>query len=223
MAAGDVTDALVDELGIRLNDPEEMKFTEAVKLVALNDAILRTCILLNRGYLGELETVDAPQAMTASKLALSALTSGTPFTGNEGVVAVQNATTAGVYMTRVKLEDLKRLENSLLTSGATNMVYYVYAGSIYALNGGAATDPLVVYYLKNPVTLTTSVDPDINAALLDIVVDIAESSLWSTDDTLDRAEDAMASAMLQIDFLNTNYVPPFGIGTEGDNRYKKQA
>jgi len=222
MAAGDVTISLLDELGVRLEDPKERKYTEKVKIQALNSAILHACIELTNGYLGELEVVDTSTPMTAFALPLSALASGTPFTGSEGVIMVQNGSTGGRFMTRMKLEDLKKLENSILASGTTNLIYYVYAGSINCKNGGTPTDPIVVYYLKNPATVAIGTDPDINTALLDIVVDLAESLLFAADDDQGRADDALSSAMLQIDFLNAMYIPPFGIGTEGDKRYRNQ-
>ncbi len=56
MAAGDITNDLVDELQTRMRKPEGDKFTDSMCMSALNHGQIKTALFLHHSYLTELET-----------------------------------------------------------------------------------------------------------------------------------------------------------------------
>ena len=205
MAAGDKTDSLVAELGFRMEDPDEDYFTEALKLKALNDAQLKTAQLLDRKYLSTLEASDDDE-QTANSLAFTALTSN-PLNGGEGIIAVrdQSGGVPNEWLTKVSLKDRKRFANPLYTPSATNKVYWIFQEIIYTSDGNAADSSIYVYYMKEPTTMTTDVDPLLDDGLFDIILRFAEASLWGTDDksaNYTRRDAAYGEAMEYIEYLN---------------------
>ena len=72
----------------------------------------------------------------------------------------------------------------------------------------------VLYYLKTPTDIASGVEPILNSALHDIMIDLAEAELWRMDNKADRSQLAKASAMEQIKMLNDRYAieQPTGVG-----------
>jgi len=222
MAAGDITDALVDELGIRLEDPDEAVFTEAEKLLALNRGQVQVCHFLNNHYLTELETIDdgvanAGEDVSGGSFAFSSL-DNTPLKGAEGIIATGVKVGGSGYFkwaTEIDLPRRKRLENTYLAKSDTNILYYIYGSTIYYLLTTYASSTAAIYYLKVPTTMTTSVDPVINTGLHEIMLLFAESICWGMDAKIERRDKAYESAILQCDVLNAKYKPATEIGTKG--------
>lgn len=222
MAAGDITDALVDELGIRLEDSEENVFTEAAKLLALNRGQIQVCHYLRNEYLTELETIDdgvanAGEDISGGSFAFSSL-DNTVLKGAEGLLATSVQVGGSgdfLWATEIDLKRRKRLENTYLAKSDTNILYYVFASTIYYLLTTYASSVAAIYYLKVPATMTTSVDPVINSGLHEIMLLFAEALCWGMDAKIDRRDKAIESAMLQCEVLNAKYTPADNIGTKG--------
>jgi|TARA_R100000049_G_C1947346_1_gene93054 hypothetical protein len=112
--------------------------------------------------------------------------------------------------------DQKRLENTYLATSTTNPVAYVFGEKVF-VDGSSAEGALDVWYLRQPVAIAAnSTECELNIALHEIVIDLAESQLWKMDAKMDRAAAASASATAQITALNARYPAeaPGGIGTQ---------
>jgi len=221
MASGDITDALVDELGVRLEDPQESTFTEAVKLLALNRGQIQVCHYLNNGYLTELEAVESDLNISGGSYSMALLDSNNgPLKGAEGILAVGfDLLDAGTYTfaTELDIRNIKRTENTYLTDSLTNFLYYIFKNTIYCLWGGAtkASADGQIYYLSKPATMTTSIDPEINSGLHEIMLLFAETICWAMDAKIDRRTKALEAALNQCKRLNEEYSPAENIGTKG--------
>jgi len=227
MATGDTSDDLLDELGIRLEDPDEAVFTEAAKTVALTRGQIQVCHFLNNHYLTELETIDdgvanAGEDVSGGSFGLSSL-DGTPLKGAEGIIATSVQVGGSgdfIWATEIDLQRRKRLENTYLAQSDTNILYYVYANTIYYLLTTYASTVAAIYYLKVPTAIggtgaTTPADPTINSGLYEIMLLFAESICWGMDSKIERKDKAYESAILQCDVLNAKYKPATEIGTKG--------
>jgi len=221
MAAGDITDALVDELGIRLEDASESNFTEATKLLALNRGQIQCCHFLHSAYLTELEAVETDLDISGGSYSISSLDSSNgALKGGEGIIAVAfDLDDAGSYTfaTQVDLKNIKRTENTYLADSLTNFLYYIHGNTIYCLWGGdtKASADGQIFYLSIPATMTTDVDPEINSGLHEIMLLFAEAICWAMDGQIDRRTKAMESALAQVEVLNKKYTPADNIGTKG--------
>ena len=200
MAAGDLTDTLVDVLQIRMENPEGDKFTDAMCLDALNYAQKKAALFLHDKYLSELEVLTSAGAATASVKAFPSGAGNAPLNGAEGILEVYSVTNTG-YLKRNRVEEMKRLENTYLAGSTTNLTYYLFDEKIY-ISTDTAADSLQEYILITPVEMTTTVDPVLNASLYDIILKFAEAILWTASDKLKRRVSAYQDALNQIKRLN---------------------
>ena len=202
---------MLSTLGLRLEDPEESSFTQSAKLDALNIAQKSVVNLIHNAYLTDLQVIDSSKAMTGGNLGFSGLTS-VPI--RNGIVAVK--VNGGKWATMIEPADLKRLENTYLAGSTSNPVAYVFTEKIY-VEGPTATANIDVWYIKAPTAIGASGNEcELNVALHESVVDMAESQLWKMDAKIDRATAAYGSAVSQIEALNARYPAeaPTGIGTK---------
>jgi len=220
MAAGAITQNLLDELGLRLEDADEVKFTKEAKLEALNKAQLRLSQLLHDGYLTELEKVDSGlDASTQGIINLETLNSGHGILrGGEGIIRVQvdiggHGGASLKWATEIELRDIKKTQNTFLAGSNTNPLYYVFQKQIKIIITTYIGTTANVYYLQIPPTMAINVDPIINPSLRHLMLDLAESDCWKMDNKHDRATVARNSAFEEIKVLNERYTIPEGIGT----------
>jgi len=216
MADGDYTDAMVAELGLRLEDAAATVFTTALKLVMLNRAQVQVAQLLHNAYLTELEVISSASLDFSTTYALSGI-GNTVFRGAEGILKVKISPAAAGFLwaTEVEMKDVKRLENTYLAGSAENPVYYIFGNSIYPINGTAAGTLGTVYYLRAPTTMSTTVDPILNRALHPLITTLAEALCWGIDGKLERKQAALDIAFAEIEILNARYSAAENIGTNG--------
>jgi len=224
MAVGDVTQGLLDELGLRLEDPSESSFTQTMKLKSLNNAQKRLCNMLNSGYLTELETVDSAEDVSGGNVSLSSLDNDV-LRGAEGIIAVKfyaGGTGDGSYMNRQPVEKLRDLENSFLAASDDNLIYYVFNNTLYVQATTLTDSTADIYYRKVPtdmsVTSGAGVDPTVNSALYEVMLLLAEAECWAMDAQLERRGSALKSAYEEIEILNARYQEVKGIGTKSSRR-----
>lgn len=210
-------------LGLRLEDTAEANFTAATKLSALNVAQRKVANLLDETYLTELEVRDA---VTTNNTAITNgyITLGGGSTNQTANIPIRNsirnvqiAYNSGtpIYTIMMPFKEVKRLENSYLSSDSASPVSWVWAGLLYIRPMTGMTG-LIVYYLKEPTDIAASnADCILNVSLHDIVVDLAEAELWRMDNKSSRAQLAQANAMEQIKILNDRLAveAPTGVGT----------
>jgi len=206
MAAGDITDALLVDLGVKLEDIETTSpiFSESDRLQFLNDAQVELATMLDDGYLTELQETE-PQALDSGSVALSSLNSGEPvFRGAEGIKAV-NITPAGgtaKFAIRVESDNLEQTNNTLTGYSDTFPKYYIWADVIYPLLDTFVGSSADIYFLIYPTTMTTDVDPILNKSLHGIMLELAASRGFTVNNALDRAASLRQVAYDKINMLN---------------------
>ena len=192
---------MLDFLGIRMDDPAEVDFNQAVKLQVLNDAQLNLASLVQDSYLTEIEIKHgniAPAAtgiLTFEDLATAA--SVEVLNGRIRKIKI----TGGNWAKMITLADLPAVENnSYLTASVTTPYSYVFDESIYVLP--AADSPIDVYYLHQPVDISTSAACELAASLHETVLDFAEEALWLTVGNSERAKEAGSRAREYVAAIN---------------------
>jgi hypothetical protein len=211
------------KLGLRLEDTGENNFNTATKDSALNSAQRMVANFLHEAYLTELEFKDS---VTISGTGGLITLDGGNATNKSSQVPIRNSIRAvqlgTKYAIRIPFSDAKKLENEYLGADSVNPVYWVFGNNVTirpnAQVGGFTS--AVLYYLKTPTDMapasggTAEVQPILNSALHDIMIDLAEAELWRMDNKPDRSQLAKASAMEQIKMLNDRYAieQPTGVG-----------
>ena len=217
---------MLSTLGLRLEDPQESSFTQAAKLDALNIAQRSVVNLVHNSYLVELQAIVSNQAMVAYSVTYAVLTAANGQPIRNGIVAVK--LNGGKWATMIEPGDQKRLENTYLAGSATNPVSYIFGEKVYVDGAASGTTAIDVWYLRQPLAFTSgsavsnvsqvlTAECELNVAMHEIIVDLAESQLWKMDAKVDRAGAAFGNAKAQIDALNARYPAeaPSGIGTKG--------
>ena len=209
------------KLGIRLDDVGENIFTPQIKMDAINSARRLLVSVMDNKYLGELETVDNDQS----------LSSGTVTFASAGIDPIRDGI-IGIYdesnnkwCTMIEPGQVKSLQNTFLSGTTTSAVAYTFAETIYV--NPTSISSVDIWYYKNPTDFTYSDSGsgsggmasacELNAALQEIVVDMAEAQLWRIDGQATRGQGAMQNAMLAIQMLNGRIPKDLseGIGTSG--------
>ena len=139
---------MLDNLGLRLEDPDKKAFPESFRLQCLDDGQIILASLFPNDLLSTLEVLDSSQSLSSSKVLLSALTYDV-LKGVMGVVAVKN--TSGLWCNHVGLRDLKKTESGLHTPSRQNPSFYNFAGTIFPLP--TSLTAIDAYYLKMPSPL----------------------------------------------------------------------
>jgi len=199
-SAGDITDTLVDVLQIRMENPGGDEFTDAMCLDALNYAQKKSALFLHNNYLSELQVITSAGPATGSVKAFPSGAGNEPLNGAEGILEVYSVTNSK-YIKKTRIEEQRRLENTYLAGGASNLTCYLFAEDI-VVTTGLATESLQEYILITPVEMTTGVDPVLNSSLHDIILKFAEAILWTARDKLNRRISAYQDALNQIKRLN---------------------
>jgi hypothetical protein len=138
---------MLDNLGLRLEDPDKKLYPESFKLQCLENAQLVMASLLPNDLLTNLEVTDTNDTPSSGKVALSSLTYDV-LKGIMGIIAVKDYT--GLWCNPVGLKDLKKTENSFHASSTQNPMYYLFANGIWPLPTTLVID---TYYLKMPKPL----------------------------------------------------------------------
>lgn len=217
MAAGDISDALIADLELRLEDAASSTFTDTIKFKALEVAQLQLAYMLDNAYLTEFETVHTNLTVASSYVAFSSLTYSV-LKGNAGIIraALQLGGSGSYYWcTRLDIDRLKRLENTYMDGSDTNLLFWTFQQRVYFDATTPNNDKAKILYLAVPTAISTSVDPVMNSSLHPLLVIMAEAYCWALDGKLDRRKAALDMAFAEIKSLNERVVPAEGIGTRG--------
>jgi hypothetical protein len=219
MADGDVTKAMSDELGLRLEDADENNYTQATKIIFLSKAQRQVASFLHDAYLTELENKETDLDISSLHYyPIDSLNSGNGILrGGIGIKRVKidwNGSNS-TWCNEIDADDLKDRENQYLEASDTAPMYYIFNNRINVLCDSYTYANLDVYYQKLPDELTTAVDPVLNIGFQDLIITLAEANLWRADDKPERREAAYQLVMQEIEILNRRYRRPEGIGTQG--------
>lgn len=209
MASGDISDSLITELGYRLEDTGQVKFSSALLFEGLNYAQIRIAGLLDPSYLTEFENINSSVSIASGSVALSTVDSGGIINGANGIIACKVTPSGGTaqWAARTDITELRKLDDSSYFSKSdTNIFWYVFKSAIYFLLSTLSGSTADIYYLDYPVDITTDVDPTLNKALHPILVDFTEAYAWATDtengEAPGRRQIAENKALMQIKILN---------------------
>ncbi len=199
--------AMADELALRLEDPDEIRFSQGGKFILLNKAQIETMNLLDQIYLTEIEEVEPDKSLTDGYLAFSSLNSGNGiFKGKEGILRVQvDIGGAGTLIDAIEIEfeSVKETENPYFAGSDSIPLYYIYDEKIYVLITTYTDTTITVSYLKLPEDMGSEEDPTLNDTFQNLIITLAESMGWRIDKRLDRYQTALNDAMLEINYLNS--------------------
>lgn len=208
---------MLSTLGLRLEDPAESNFTQTAKLDALNIAQRSVVNLVHNAYLVELQTiVNDKTASAGSRYSTSTFANafGSALPIRNGITAIFDETN-DKWCTMIEPGDVKRLENTYLSGSAANPVAFIFDETIYIQPTSCVL--IDVWYIKAPTAIAANAtECELNVALHESVVDLAESQLWKMDAKVDRASAAFSNGAAQIEALNARYASeaPSGIGTQ---------
>ena len=173
--AGTTSQEMLDILALRLEDVNEVKFTAAVKLDALNKAQLKLTNLVHPRLLTELEVKEfALSCALASgddegSFAFSAL-ANQPLADKIQMVRINGG---GAWCHEIEIGDIRKTDNSFYTGSDARPYFYIHKKRIYVI---ASTDitSIDVWYLREPVDMVAQFTCD---ALDTAVADIASPDL----------------------------------------------
>ena len=136
--AGEITVAMIDELGLRLEDAAAINFTDTFKLEALNKAQYQLANMLHNSYLTELETEETAldwSGISSTGYAFSSLTADPVFRGGQGILKVGIGwgapATTYIWATQLDLQKIKRVENTYLVGSDANPLFYVFKSYLF--------------------------------------------------------------------------------------------
>ena len=211
MAAGDITAALLLDLGRRLEDTDSggNKFPDAVRYDGLNYAQLRMVGLLHPSYLTEFENVKSAQSISAGSVTLATIDSGGIINGGNGVIACKVTPGSGTaqWATKTSIDGLRTIQQSgHFAESDTNPYFYILTNKVYFLLSTYTAAVADIYYHDYPTDIASGVDPVLNTALHPVLLDFAEAYCWSTDsehgEIAARRAVPEAKAIAQIKILN---------------------
>ena len=186
-------------LGLRLEDAGENIFTSQMKINAINAGQKQIVNLVENKYLAELQVIKGNQAVSGGSVSFSTA-SITPI--RDGIVGIYDETN-DKWCTMIEPGEVKSLENSYLSGDTTNPTAHIFDETIYV--NPTTIDTIDIWYLNSPTDYTTSnltTSCELNAALQEILLDLAESQLWRIDGRGDRAQLAYQSAVSVLQMLN---------------------
>lgn len=218
MAVGDITEKLVDQVAVWLDNPEKTSPTANAIRDALTDAQVQTAQLFMNypDYLAELsiEEVDIVLASNIFNIAAGGDLTGTPLNGTAGIRQIEDAlviVNGSPKIIKKATIAQEQLENSQLAPGVNNPVWTAWGSNIRILNG-IATPTINAKYFKEPDVLglladTTPKDPEINSSLYTVMQYIAASQLALQKKDGGLSEGFMAKMQAQVNLLFQAYRP----------------
>ena len=206
MADGDITTGLVAQLRVRLEDINSSSYQleDSELYEYFKDAQLEIATLLHDDYLDEFTEISEGEDVSDGYIALTSIDSNGILRGGEGIVNVKVAPggSNALWAIPIKPKDLKNIENTYMAESDTNILYYTFKGRVYILCTTLANTTADFYFLKTPSNPSDSVDPVLNKAFHNIMLDLAEWKGWLALNKSDRAKEARGYAYDQIKMLN---------------------
>jgi hypothetical protein len=219
--AGEISQLLVAELGIRMGDAGEVRIDSTTKYSYLNEAQVQLCNLMHPGYLTELERWERDLTLTDHAYSIASLNSGNGvLCGRLGIKKVRvdlgnaGTSTSIKWCNELLFEDLKTMENTLKVYSDTNPLYYIWGNKVVVLITTYTSTLADICYRRYPTTISSIVDPIINQSLHGALITLAESLLWMKEGRPDKFSAAMTRAFDEIETLNAKYEPAEGIGSK---------
>lgn len=174
----------LDLLALRIEDADNVTFTDPLKLRTLNNAEKKIVQHLNPAYLTELQITEESVTATSGIIEISSLLNNV-LRGAEGIVAVKIH--GGLVSTLFDIKDAKKFENAFLTGSKQNPVHMVFQNQI-VISAGVNSPVVDVSYLKMPTDLRYQFNCDASSTPADTTfIAAAAQGLDGADDYYNKA------------------------------------
>jgi len=203
MAAGDIAKSLRDTVRARIGEPSETG-VETVDIYAfLNEAVYDVMWRINDGAMPEMTDL-ATGTLTNSRVALPATF------WREWLVQIG----ASDYVAQQwDISELDALANNTLTApSATNPYYFVWYNVTDAairlhveVGNPADSSAYDIFFVKTPTDMSDSVDPELTAALHELLVDYCTMRCREQRGEYGEAERLRRGYIAKIDAINSRY------------------
>lgn len=193
-------DNMITSLGYRLEDPSQNEHTEDKCVVALNAGQLELANLLDPHYLTELEVLKTGVSAGNGRMALTAdVLDETPLSGWNAIVRVK---AQGRWIWPLDRDGVATANNYFFAGTVTDPRCYVSDGYLYLLPNTMQYVDRVIF-LKVPDALAAgSTSSEMNAALHDLIVDLAEGIRWRGVDQPERADRILKVTYAKVTQMN---------------------
>lgn len=203
------TATMLTVLGDRLEDTAGDLYSDTVKLRYLNIAQDKLIQLLNPHLLTELQVIktnislltdnDVDSHFKSYFIPNSSTLDSSPFGGALGVIGIRVSN--DMFIRKISFDMAKDFSTGYVGFSATEPVYFVFKNRIYIYNTTANVD---CYFIKEPTTLASDANSDLNAIFHDALVELAEAELWRLSNNQARKQDAEQRAYGIIGKYNQN-------------------
>ena len=203
------TATMLTVLGDRLEDTAGDLYSDTVKLRYLNIAQDKLIQLLNPHLLTELQVIKTSISLLTDNevdshfksyfIPNSSTLDSSPFGGALGVIGIRVSN--DMFIRKISFDMAKDFSTGYVGFSATEPVYFVFKNRIYIYNTTANVD---CYFIKEPTTLASDANSDLNAIFHDALVELAEAELWRLSNNQARKQDAEQRAYGIIGKYNQN-------------------
>tara|TARA_R100000908_G_scaffold53866_1_gene29127 strand:- start:1092 stop:1799 length:708 start_codon:yes stop_codon:yes gene_type:complete len=203
------TATMLTVLGDRLEDTAGDLYSDTVKLRYLNIAQDKLIQLLNPHLLTELQVIKTNISLSTDNdvdshfksyfVPNSSTLTSAPFGGALGVIGIRVSN--DMFIRKISFDMAKDFSTGYVGFSATEPVYFVFKNRIYIYNTTANVD---CYFIKEPTTLASDANSDLNAIFHDALVELAEAELWRLSNNQARKQDAEQRAYGIIGKYNQN-------------------
>jgi len=203
------TATMLTVLGDRLEDTSGDLFSDTLKLRYLNIAQDKLIQLLNPHLLSDLQTLKVNISLSTDTqvdthfksyfVPNNSTLDSTPFGGALGVIGIRVVNNQ--FIRKISFDMAKDFTTGYVGFSSTEPVYFVFKNRIYIYNTTANVD---CYFIKEPTTLASDANSDLNAIFHDALVELAEAELWRLSNNQARKQDAEQRAYGIIGKYNQN-------------------
>lgn len=188
---------LINRLGERVEDPDNVSFDDTLKINVLNIALDQMISLLDKTYFPALEGEVTNQSLSSGALAYSSLTNFTGDSQDIRKVQIYNGDWCEIIDFEKEIDDL----NNAYTAPSSAYPKAYLRESKIVISG--TTSNINVYYYKTATALANDSTAYPHPLFTEnILLDLAEAELWKQDNKLDRSNVAYSRAIDQINVAN---------------------
>ena len=136
----------------RTNDLKGAKFPASVREAALNNALGQTCLILNSGYLTELQEKSTAIDPDTPGTSIYSINTDNFTDGVLGDYIIVVKVTGGKYAKQINISEAKQLEG-IYTSGMAEYPRFFLFGNKIHLFAGNTAPQIDVFFLKKPADI----------------------------------------------------------------------
>tara|TARA_R110000744_G_scaffold380512_1_gene501590 strand:+ start:15101 stop:15835 length:735 start_codon:yes stop_codon:yes gene_type:complete len=203
------TATMLTVLGDRLEDASGDLYNDTLKLRYLNIAQDKLIQLLNPHLLSDLQTLKVNISLSTDTevdthfkryfVPDNSTLGAVPFGGALGVIGIRVVNNQ--FVRKISFDMAKDFTTGYVGFSSTEPVYFIFKNRIYIYNTTANVD---CYFIKEPTTLASDANSDLNAIFHDALVELAEAELWRLSNNQARKQDAEQRAYSILGKYNQN-------------------